>query len=344
MKKLFAVSFAAALIANSALAQNATTTPVGVMTISLPPSKSMLISIPMVGDAVYSGVISSLTANSITVAGSPWSDIQFGGATPHFVQLKSGLHAGRFLRIVSNTPSSITVDTDDIGGLDVPLTVSGKAAVGGDRFQITVGDTIGSLFGSTVSEIAPLVGATRLSSADNISVLNPVSGKTDIFYFNTSPGVNRWTRSGSTVSQNNFVLTPGQGIGISTVAAGGVTRVLTITGNVPDVAPVFKFEPRRSDRFGTTFPVDITLAQLDFGANWVKHNRSSSADLISIFNPNTLRFTTYYKKPDNNWYINGNAASQNSVVIPAGSSIGVSTTSTLSGAQLLYPLPLPYNL
>lgn len=342
MKKILVFSIASAALLSSAHAQNATTTPVGAVTISLPAGKSSMVSVPLIGDSVYSGAISSFTTNTITVSGNPWTVNQFAGTTPYFVQIKSGLHVGRMLRIVSNTASSITVNTSDNLGLNVPLNVSGKAVVAGDTIQITIGDTLGSLFGTTAAEIAPLVGASRLSSADTVSTYDPISGKASTYFFNTTNGY--WMKSGALGNQNNLVITPGQCLGILTLSSGG-TKNLTFLGTVPDVTPTLKIEPKRVERYGTTFPVDMTLAQLDFGPNWVKNSRLSSADAISIWQPALNKYLTYFKKPDNLWYQNGVAASQNSTVIPAGTAINIQTvTASLTGAQVLYTIPLPYSL
>lgn len=343
MKKIpFLLLASVALFTQSAGAQNATTTPVGVVSISLLPGKSTMLSVPMLGEVVYSGPISSFLSNSITVSGTPWTAGQFTGATPYFVQIKSGLHAGRFLRIVSNTTSSITVDTDENAGLNVPLDVAGKAVAVGDKMQIVTGDTLGSLFGTTVAEIAPLVGAARLTSADIVTIYDSMSVKTSTYFFNTTN--NYWMKSGATGSQNNVAICPGQGVGVATLASGG-TKQLTFMGTVPDVAPTLKFEPKRVERFGTTFPIDITFSQLNFGPNWVTNSRLTSADIISIWSPQLSKYITYYKKADDNWYQSGVSSSVNSAVIPAGTAINIQTvTSNLTGAQTLYTLALPYSL
>lgn len=333
---------AAALLSNSAFAQTASTTPVGVVTVSLPAGRSSAISVPLIGDSVYSGPISSFTPNTITVSGTPWTAGQFTGTTPYFVQIKSGLHVGRMLRITSNTASSITVNTSDNLGLNVPLNVSGKAVVAGDTIQIITGDTLGSLFGTTVAEIAPLVGAARLTSADTVSTYDPLTGKASTYFFNTSNGY--WTKSGVVGNQNNLVIIPGQELGLLTLSSGG-TKTLTFMGTVPDVAPTLKLEPKRVEMYGTTFPVDITLAQLNFGTNWVTNARFASADQISIWQPTMNKYIAYFKKPDNMWYQNGVAASVNATVIPAGTAINIQTvTAGLTGAQVLYTIPLPYSL
>ena len=343
MKKLLtALLGATAIFTHAASAQTATTTPVGVVTISLPAGRSSMISVPLIGDSVYSGPISSFTSNTITVSGTPWATGQFTGTTPYFVQIKSGLHAGRMLRITANTASSITLNTSDNLGLNVPLDVSGKAVVAGDTFQIVTGDTLGSLFGTTVAEIAPLVGAPRLAAADTVSTYDPLTGKASTYFFNTTNGY--WTKSGAVGNQNNLVIIPGQGLGILTLSSGG-TKNLTFMGTVPDVTTTLKIEPKRVERYGTTFPVDITLGQLDFGPNWVKNSRLSAADAISIWQPMLNKYLTYFKHADNIWYLNGVVASQNTTVIPAGTAINIQTvTAGLTGTQVLYTIPLPYSL
>lgn len=344
MKRLPLVTAAAlSAFAASSMAQNATTVPVGAVQISLPAGKSTMICIPMIGDVVYSGVVGSLSSTTITVAGSPWGANEFGGTTPFFVLVKSGLHSGRMLRIASNTASTLTLDTDDNAGNNVPLNVSGKSLAVGDKFQITEGTTLGSLFGTSVGNLV-LTGATRASSADNVGIYDPLTLKTNTYFFNTTPGVNCWVKVGSTVNQNNLLVWPGQGLAVSTLSSGG-TKSFTVLGTVPDVAPVLKLEPTRSDRIGTILPVDLTLSQLNLGSTWKQADRASSADTISIYDSNTLKWVTYYKKLDNNWYQVGSTAIQNSKVIPAGSSFGITTiTSNLTGSQLLYPLSLPYSL
>ena len=346
MKKIISLSFAV-LLAHSSFGQNATTTPVGAITISLPAGKTSMISVPLLGEPAYSGQITSFSANTTTVNGTTWTAGQFAGTPPYFLRIKSGLHAGRMLRIVSNTTSSLTVNTSDNMGVNVPLTTSGKSVAAGDIIEIITGDTLGSLFGTTAADILPLVAARRLGDADQVATYDPISGKASSYYFNTTNGY--WTKSGVLGNQNNTVINPGQGIGILTQPLGG-TKNLTFLGTVPDVPPTFKLEPKRVERYGTTFPVDITLGQLSFGPNWVTNSRFGSADQISVWQPGPGKYIAYFKKADNNWYQNGVTAAQNSTVISAGTAINIltynniSNTGNLTGSQVLYTIPLPYSL
>jgi hypothetical protein len=89
--------------------------------------------------------------------------------------------------------------------------------------------------------------------------------------------------------------------------------------------------------------IDMTLAQLHFGANWTQNSTTSTADNLLIWNAPLARFDTYFQKPDSTWRISGDATTDKSnVVIPAGGAISILKRGAVSGqASYLVPV-LPY--
>ena len=107
------------------------TIPEGTVTFSLPQtaagqSTSSYLSMPIINDPVYTGVVASLstvlgnpnvtTTNTISVSDSPapWTVGQLANpATPYFVKFLSGAEAGRVIQVFENSASTLTLDTTD---------------------------------------------------------------------------------------------------------------------------------------------------------------------------------------------------------------------------------------
>ncbi len=347
--RLILPALAAGLLPISlATAQEAVTTPVGVMTYTFPATTQLTgtyISVPLTASPVFSGSVATVGANSLTFSGTPFTAGALSQASaPHFVRFQSGAQIGRIILVTANTANSVTVDVTDNSTQTTNLNTSGFAVAEGDRVQIIPGDTLASFFGDNTPQ-NPLVfaGAAAPLSADTISVFNKATSRYDSYFFSTSLGYWRPATS-STQNVNSLILYPESGVGITRRNGRPATQI-SVVGEVPTIPSLTKtVGGNQGINSSTRVPVDMTLGQLNI-ANWIKSNAPLSADSLSIFNPTTARWDSYYQRVDGTWRRNGGPnTDQSSVVISAGSTVGILKRGVVSGQASFISVPLPYTL
>ena len=158
MRKFFPLLLASAVaLGHSAVAQNATTTPVGAMTITVAAAptvsspKVSTLTIPLFnpvpsnfqGQSV--GLITGITDNTITNTSAGWSAGALSqAASPYLVRITTGNATGRIF--VVSTSAQNTSTTVTVGDEGTPLTSSGLQV--GDSYSIHPADTLLSFFGN----------------------------------------------------------------------------------------------------------------------------------------------------------------------------------------------------
>lgn len=307
-----------------------TTTPAGYVTVTFPagspssPSNTPM-SIPLQSAPVFaSSIASTVSATELTLSGAAWTTGQFAStANPHLAKIVSGANVGRFFLITANSSNQLTLSlaqSPTITDLRTALSV-------GDKVAIIRANTLGSVFGTT-SPV--LVTGSSAAAADNVYLLNgPGLGWSTYYHNGTS-----WRKAGSLASQNNTILYPDEGILVVHIGASPVT--LNFTGLVPT-------GDERTDLSGTgstfaahRFPVDTELGLIGFQstAGWVSGTSANAADNVWAWSTSLNKWEQFYYN-GTSWRKAGSLATQNTRVIPAGSSvivtrIGTTTTSTLS--------------
>lgn len=357
MKGFLPALLASAALALPAFAQNATTTPVGAMTIdfpatgALPATTSKYISVPLHADPVFTGKPTSVTSNTLEFSGVNWttSPSQFGSTPPRFiVRILTGQQAGRVLQILTNTSNSITVSINDRTLQSTALDFSGFAVSTNDTIEITPCDTLASLFGDGSPENPLLIsGGTNTFTADTISIQERASGKSIAYFFNTASGVNQWRRGTQSVSFNDLPIYPDDAILVLRRTNRPASQ-LVLTGRVPTVAPLIKAAPGGYYLTTIGLPVDISLQNLIFSGAWTNANSLFTADTVSIYNSAQNRFYAYFKRLDNGiWKASASATAPDvsSTVIPAASAVGILERATNKiGAESFNRMELPYSL
>lgn len=354
--KLFPLGTAAAFtfLAASSFAQNATTVPVGAMTINFPATgaspatTSTYISIPLHADPVFTGKPTAVTANTLTFSGVNWttSPKQFGANPATYVaRVMSGLQAGRILQITDNTSNSITVSITDRTLQSTGLDYSGFAVTSNDTVEIVPADTLAGLFGDgTTGNPLLLVGNNSAFLADTVSLLDRVSGNWIGYFFHTTSG--QWRKNGSTANANSTPVYPDDAILVVRRTNRSASQ-LVLTGRVPSVAPLIKAFGGRSYLTSLGLPVDMPLNSLSVSGAWTKNNSAFVADTFSIYNPATKLFVTYFQKADGTWRnsTSSSAPDVSNAVIPAGAAVNVlERTTTQVGANSFNKIALPYSL
>ncbi len=220
-----------AALMQGAVAQSATTEPVGYITVNVNSAAAGLsfISPSLVNKVEYSGAISTVTSSSIGVSGTPFSANQFApvsitvGGTPtnfpaYWVEVTSGSNAGAWTN-VSGNPTTSAVNTED--DMDV-------FANPGDTIRIRKHVTINDFFGS--GNAAGLIGAADPSQADSVRILNPTTKAVKKYFFYDDGSTATWV-SEDFDEVGSLPIEPGQGLFV--VRKTGATALsFTFTGHV----------------------------------------------------------------------------------------------------------------
>lgn len=272
----------------------ATTDPVGFMTLNIAPGNGSttraltLVSAPLLtsatkadgvtpADGAITGVISSITSNTLTNTGAAWTAGELSAAaTPKVLRILSGAAEGRTFLLstsVQNSATTVTLHTTET----IDLTTLGIATgANGDRYQIFDCDTIGSFFGDT----SLIVKNNNPDLADNVLLF--VGGAWNTYYFHVTN--NRWTRRGfGNPDATNQPIKPEAGLMFNRL--GSAAMALNITGAVPMTKRADVVKSSGVTFLGTHWPVDSTLATSGIQSipGWTSNASFNSADQVQLF-------------------------------------------------------------
>jgi uncharacterized protein (TIGR02597 family) len=286
----------ASIFTTGAFAQNATTTPVGAMTVSIAAAlsptapKISAITIPLFNSVDTSfvgqsqGVITSFTDTTISNSSAGWGNGTLSqAASPYFIRITSGGAAGRIFVIsksVANTSTTITIDNEG-----TPLTTAGLAV--GDKYCLHPADTLLSFFGNgTLTGNGTVLSGTSANTADVVRLIE--LGGTSDYYFNSAN--NQWKKGSVPVNVGTTIIRPDRGIQYTRRATTGL-NIINL-GTVPDTNSRVVFSNAGTTFMCTTFPVDQTLAQLSLQTTpgWIAKSASvpiASADKVLTFDGTT---------------------------------------------------------
>jgi len=345
--KIAIPSLAAALLAAlpTANAQNATTDPVGFVTVNITAGtgtakRSTLVSVPLLDTASINGqavgTITSFTSNSISNSAAGWTPGQLSvAATPYLIQMTSGVADGAMFLIsttVNNTATTVTINSEDLANSNL----SQLGIAPGDGYKIIPCDTLSTLFGTPAS--TGILGGANSTVADDIQIT--INGQVRTYFFSSSS--NRWTQVAfQSPNASNVPLRPYLGIRYNRRASTPLK--LTATGNVPVDQRKVSVKNSGQTLLSQYFPVDSTLLSLGIQniPNWTAGANANAADTVQINTNGTTRTFfwngTNWKEP-----VFGNPT-RDTLVIPAGSSILLMQRGNLAGYST-YSQNLPYNL
>lgn len=327
--------------------QSVATTPVGAMTYTFPATTQVTttyISIPLTNPAVYTGPVASLTANTITFSGTPFTSGELAQTgSPFFARIATGPQAGRTMLVTGNTANSITVDTTDNSSQTTALNLSGWSVAQGNRVEIIVGDTLAGMFGDG-SGANPLkfTGGSNILSSDAVAIYSKTSARLISYFYSTELGY--WRTTSSTTNQNNLILYPENAIAI-TRRENRPSVSLSVIGIVPEQKQLTKITGNTTTIHSShRLPVDIMLGDITL-PNWTKADNILLADTFGIYNPSTARFDTYFQTTSGSWRRSGaGTADQSSVVIHAGTMVAFLKRAPVSGIDSFIAFNLGYTL
>ncbi len=323
----------------------ATTDPVGFMSINIAPGNGTttraltLLSAPLLtsatksdgvtpADGAITGVISSLTSNTITNTSAAWTAGELSAvATPKVLRILSGAAEGRTFLLSTTVQNSATTVTLHSTENTTDLTTLGIATgANGDRYQIFDCDTISSFFGDT----SLIVKNNNPDLADNILLF--VGGAWSTYYFHVTN--NRWTRRAlGSPDATNQPVKPEAGLMFNRL--GSAAMALNITGSVPMTKRADVVKSSGITFLGTHWPVNSTLGSsgIQSIAGWTSNASFNSADQVQLLISGTWR---KYWFDGTNWRRSalGSPISDNES-IPAGTAIMINKTNASGSDSLL---------
>ena len=348
LHNILAFFFGFLFMATYALAQSATTDPLGFLTINITAGtgtakRTSLISAPLLDTASINGTatgsITSITSTSLTCATAGWTPGALSrAATPFLVQITSGNATGHIFLIsntIKNTSTTLTISAED--QVNTKLTMLGiKTGANGDTFKIIPCDTLLSFLG-TPQTIGVRAGANATVSDTVTTVVNGVS--TTYFYSST---LNRWTRNApGNADASNVTLRPYAGFAYARLASTPLS--LIVTGNVPIIGRKVPIKNSGLTYLSQYFPVETTLAVSGINnlANWKSGANATISDTVTII---TSGVSSVYFHNGTNWVKNAPGFPiSNSLLIPAGASIIINKRGT-APQSIALTQQLPYSL
>jgi len=332
---------AAFTLAGSAFGQNATTTPVGAVTVTIAAGTGTakvrsLVSVPLLAstsiNGMSSGAIAAVTSNSITCSGAGWSTGELStSSSPYLVRITSGSALGYTFLISTTTPNTsdtLYLDTGEASLLD--FVSAGVAS--GDKFEIRPCDTLSSVFGTP--QTTGVVGAAAPAQADTL-VVNGTNGLPGTYYYNTTLG--RWTKQAfGNPDASNLPIRPDAGILFARI--GNSQLSITVTGEVPTLDRQASIRNSGVTYFSNSWPTDQTLSSLGLESvsGWLAGATPATSDIVVIG-------TSNYYYDGTNWRRQAFGNPISNPTITSGQSVIISKKGTASGVSNLSQTR-PYSL
>jgi hypothetical protein len=347
-------SIAAALLAAApfASAQNATTDPVGFVTVNITAgtgtSKRLTYFSPPLLEAASiggqaTGTITAITSNSISNSNAGWTPGELSNpATPYVIQITSGAADGRMFLIsssastagalagVANTASTVTVSSVDTTQVDISTL---GIITGTDTYKILRCDTIGSLFGNSTDSVVVL-GGTSVNTSDSLTI--SINGNSRNYFFNTS--LSKWRCQSPPGDAENVAILPYFGLTFSRLAATPLS--LTATGGVPVEQREMSIKNSGITMVSQFWPTETTLSASNLASVVASGANVNEADVLTLTSNGSA---SNYFFNGTNWRRQSPPGPADSQVIPVGASIRINRKGSAAGYSTL-DQPVPYSL
>jgi hypothetical protein len=345
--KLAIASLAIVTAASSASAQNATTDPVGFVTVNITAGtgtakKLTLFSAPLldVDSSIVgatTGVISAVGNSTLSNSSAGWQAGQLSNpASPTLIQITSGNATGMMFLVSTtsnNTADTLTISAEDITQISSLLTAGVSI---GNTYKLFSCDTLSSLFGTP--ETTGILGGTSASNSDSINIV--VNGVSNTYFYHTT--LNRWTRvAPGNPSAANVAIRPYYGLQYSRLGATGLS--FTTTGSVPVTVRDVGIKNSGLTLLSQYWPADSLIGSLGLQSlpNWTSGASATSADTITLI-ANGVSNTYFYNGTTWRRSAPGNPDATNTT-IPVGTTIYINQKGTEAGYTSL-DQNVPYSL
>jgi uncharacterized protein (TIGR02597 family) len=346
LSRLLPISLIALSSASVAVAQTATTDPVGFVTTTIRGSTSpgifavtpispALLALSDV-DGLTAGSVTDRSANSITIADAGWTAGQLASSQA-YVLFQSGSLEGLILQVTSNTSSAVTLNT-----LGADLTSLGAQV--GDTVKLIQGDTILSMFGTPDDGVVGGSQSQFTAGQTDRIVTRDAAGVTRTFYFNTDS--QQWRRVGSTVNQGNTPISPLAGVFYYRIGATPISQVTT--GSVPVTAVKFLVPQSGLTYLSRFYPTEGTISNYGFQnlSGWRASNQPgvtiATADKVVTTDASGVIRQFYWNGTQ--WLRAGSGVNQGNTPVTIGGAVYVSRSGDPGAPAQLLSVPLPYEL
>jgi uncharacterized protein (TIGR02597 family) len=312
------------MVAPLVQAVSVSTSPVGFINLKINGTDNggmTAISVPMLPQVLYSGVISGAAGSTITDNSATWSDNDYAVADPngnasYYAEITNHTDASKVGTILEITASSGSAKSLTVG--------SDATGLDGASYSIRQFRTISDVFGA--DNTAGLTSGAGSSSSDIIYKVG-ASGW-ERYYFQTAPvfaGGNGWRKAGDNqTDMKDVAIFPDEGLIVRRRDASDIS--VTLPGSI-------KTNDSRTtllqgfNLVSLSYPVDVTLENTGLDANLTSGSGASSSDIIYMINASG-QFERYYYQTapvfagGNGWRKAGDSATdQKDATVPAGSAI-----------------------
>ena len=273
------------------------------------------------------GKIASVSSANITVNNAGWTSNQLVG---NYLYIQSGSLSGVLLRVVSNTATTLALDSKI-------LNLYGNVLSQEDLFQIIKPYTILEILGAPADGV---VGGSQEDfengKTDRVVIRDEVAGFLRTYYYDTT--INHWRDSFSDANRDAIVIPPMSGSLYYRISQD--TYELSFTGNVPIHGGRFLI-PEGVVSHSRFFPTSTTLDRLGLQLlpQWRKSNAASEslADRVMVQGADGV-FRAYWHN-GTNWITKGSTLNQNNIPIQEGASFFTIRPGNNPPAVFLMPQP-----
>jgi uncharacterized protein (TIGR02597 family) len=329
----YLISCCLVFVSTNLLAQSASTTPVGYVTLTVNGSPNgtspgyTALSVSLEKPVVSVGSATSGSTSAALVDSNASNTVNAYAATDavdngiYYLQITSGDNEGLIFDIVSNTATSITTATDLTG-----------IVFSGDTYAVKQNVTLADIFGAE-NDVGLASGGSPNSSDLVFIMSSDGSGNYAIYYYQTDNlgflGGNGWRAYGDTnTDMSGVTIASDDGILIQRSVIGDLS--IFISGRVNTVNHSRDL-PAGFSLVSYPFPVDVTLADSGIytaSNGYVSGGSFLESDSVYVLNPDGT-FQIYYYQTDNLGFLGGNGwriagdanTAQENVVISAESSV-----------------------
>ena len=321
MKKLNVALAILVAVVSSGNAEPVYSDVVGYMKISIPAGKASLVSFPLGGAPLTSGVFSGKSGNVLSTSAAlnslPGTLLNSSSEAIYYAEITSVINQGRILEIVGKSSASIIVG--DSSGIS-----------GNETFVLKKFTTIADVFGAQNS--AGLKGGDGVGNADVVWSVVSGAWKQYFFYDDGNGGEVdplQWQTIGSFDDKSDTRIDPEQGVLIARLP--GINKDVTIVGTVKStstIAPMIT----GAQIITNPYPIDKTLGSLglytgDVATGLKSGDQVTTADVVYKLVDGVWK--QYFVYDDGNagevdpiqWQTPGNFADQQNISVAAGEAL-----------------------
>jgi uncharacterized protein (TIGR02597 family) len=292
-KNMKTYGLTAALVAALVAHGQAASPPAGYVTVDVPGNSDALVSVPFNQATEFSGAVSAVAGNVITVSGSPFVAGAYNNGL-YFVRFTSGTRDGQYTTVTANTANTLTVE-------------DASSVAAGNTFVLYPHQTLGSVFTSALAGTAYITSPSAFSIKTQVLVPNltgsGINKSASATYYHLTGA---WRKVGASTSSNfnDTVLLPDSYVMLRN--AGNATPLMYVANGAPELDALAKTLATLSSANDiycvSGRPVPMTLAQLGLGGTAAFKTTTSTfsiQDTLQVFeNPaggiNKSASATYY--------------------------------------------------